>query len=628
MFPIHLVDYFKPISPSIFLLFLVFFFTFEMIGFWFSQKIVHAPSWTRSIWWAFGLGVFICAWFLVNLFVPITQRSVLLVLFTLVIPSFFFYLKHRGWQSLFRTYWLARLAIISFVPLIPLVLIKASLPPYLTDEMAYQYMSPVDLSLATKWSFSGGIYHVIPKSLNLLYHLTFALTKTYALARLFHFLILFTAMLSLFSWLRDRINLVAAFIFWILFFFAPQLILYESATSGYIDIGAASFIFLATITTYEWLIDPNKSTPVPALAFWALALGTKYTAITSFSAQAILVSLYFIFHKTKINLKLNKKLAFNSVIIFLLFGGFWYLKNLVITGNPIYPFLFGCRPLDCVGDQALFSGWTTPVTIRNLPTIFNDILFGWRKLELAFIGALFFSLLHIRHSLKKIDVFLILALMMELFFIKAFAGFYFRYFWHLQFFCYLIIVSHVPKKVVFKPLAILKLAFCLYLVVLASINFIRTTKFAYAQDRLPKIQVDYALQKIDISDWVRIKFPKMHHIALWCDQLEVIQPIKLYRSDPDLIWSSYEGQVRAFMTNCIFSDTGFDPKKDPSTATEQLRSNLRSTDYYISLAKCQKPEEVQPLSHETKWQEFLRQVDNNVVCSIPQLLPHLYRVGE
>ena len=38
----------------------------------------------------------------------------------------------------------------------------------------------------------------------------------------------------------------------------------------------------------------------------------------------------------------SKRLFLKLGLVFLIFGGYWYVKNLVIYGNPIYPFILPC----------------------------------------------------------------------------------------------------------------------------------------------------------------------------------------------------------------------------------------------------------------------------------------------
>ena len=50
-----------------------------------------------------------------------------------------------------------------------------------------------------------------------------------------------------------------------------------------------------------------------------------------------------------------------------LFGGYWGVKNLILSGNPIYPFRFACTgPITCPEPILHHSKWGQPFDLRIL----------------------------------------------------------------------------------------------------------------------------------------------------------------------------------------------------------------------------------------------------------------------
>ncbi len=607
-FPLRLDQFFAPLTLSLAVATAGLLLCWDIIGSAVNAKLIRAPAWTRLGWWLFGWGLFIFAWFIVYQFVPLDKSYIILTLGIVTLACIPAYLRCQGWRSLLlsaRQLWLPLLLLL---PLFPAIWVKSSLPPYLTDEMAYHFISPNDLANSAAWQFSGGIYHVIPKSLNLFFHLMFALWHTYVPARLLHLLMLVSVFATVFIWIKNTFGPLRAWVFWLIFWFWPKQDLITAATSGYVDIATAGFTFWAIVLALDAAISrPYRNLAVVAAA-WALALGVKYSALLAFAAY-LPASLY-------LSLKSQFQKILPALLVFVLLGGFWYVKNLIYTGNPIYPFIFGCRGAECVGNSSFFGDWTTKVSLANLDLIINDLLVGNRKLGMALVISLVLALVSRDTRLRRVNLVLAVGVMGELVLMKYMSGFLLRYFWHLQFAVLLFMVLQTvtgdnDRKVVRWA----KLGLLAFFVLFASVNFWRGIRFALAADRLPRAELAYALGKTDIYAWVDSHFPQMNQVIKWCDQ----QPgqVKLYRVDPDLIWFDYEGMMRVFMTNCQMADLGAD--------LASVKDNYREPFWFASLNPCVAPDQVKYLGHETPWQKQLRQANNQMVCSFTPVLPGLYR---
>ncbi len=69
--------------------------------------------------------------------------------------------------------------------------------------------------------------------------------------------------------------------------------------------------------------------------FYGIALLTSYMAL--YLAPFFVASLVYYFLKAKAPLKVNIERAFVLIFSASLIGGIWYLRNLILLGNPIYP---------------------------------------------------------------------------------------------------------------------------------------------------------------------------------------------------------------------------------------------------------------------------------------------------
>jgi len=112
--------------------------------------------------------------------------------------------------------------------------------------------------------------------------------------------------------------------------------------------------------------------------FYGFALLTSYIAM--YLAPILLIILVIYLVKNKFSLKLNPKGAVLLVISALLISGVWYLRNLVLVGNPIYPnaytFLGGIN-LDPLITQTTFNGIKLSASISffgDQPSFFNNLM--------------------------------------------------------------------------------------------------------------------------------------------------------------------------------------------------------------------------------------------------------------
>lgn len=598
MFPIHLSDYFAPLNFSLVIRIVFIWLIWDVSGSFYANRVLSLPSWTRVSWWMIGLGQSIFVLFILNLFYPLSSRISLISVVLPAVPFIMGYLRDKNLHILLLELKRLALPLLLFCPLIGFLFAKASLPPYQFDEMAYHYLSPFDLANAAPWSFSGGIYQVIPRNLNLLFHLLFSIFKTYSVARLTHFVLFISALLIVYSWLKLRFGILSAVIFWLFVFYTPGQNWVYPSTSGYIDIGTASFVLIGIILAIENVVWGNRDQIHGSLVYFSLALGSKYTSI--------LPSVSYLLPSIARSLKtINRKLLLYTLFVAISVGLFWYLKNIYFAHNPIYPFLFGCQPADCVGGAGLFEGWTTKVVPANFHTILTDLLGGNTKVLSIFAFAVILSVFARPSNLLLTSFMIFSCTAIEFIMMKYFSGFYLRYFFHLRFIALILIASQASLKIrghiIFRYLRVIFIGF---VIVFLMRNIPRQIRYYYRNDLTP-IELNYALNKIDIHAWVKHLHPKTRVAVDWCDKRSELTVLNT--ADPDLIWFDFEGMSRIFMTNCQIKI--YDP-------ADSKRLSFQAKDYYFTITNCRMQDDIKMLGYENSQQKRLRIINNDIVCQL------------
>lgn len=440
---LNLGDFFAPLNIyNVFILF-VFVFCAEVVGYrfvsYFSKTI---PTYLRGSIWLLGLGLIIFLYFLSHFPFPYNGPALIVILITTFILSIRFYLKDKGLKSLVSFFKENKIPLIIILIILPKVIIKASLPPYLWDEMAYHYISPYTLNFEKNWQILNSFYQNLPRLLETLYIALFSLSKTYAISRLIHFMIFISALLSVHTYLRQKFNTWTAILFFIATLFYGENFLLWS-TLGYVDVGTTSFVMISLISFIDFYFLYKKQLLLFSLAFMGMAIGSKYSAITQLLSLSIITLWIFLF-KRKLNF-LKNKLLISSFILLIIMGGYWYIKSFIFTGNPIYPFLFGCKFSSC---ETMSLTYTNVITLSNAQLIFSKVFLGNKFLETMFGISIFLITLMGNSFTRKMLIIIFTFIIVEIVLVRSISGYDVRYFYHWQILAILIIIM---------PLGLLKL---------------------------------------------------------------------------------------------------------------------------------------------------------------------------
>jgi thiol-disulfide isomerase/thioredoxin len=189
------------------------------------------------------------------------------------------------------------------------------------------------------------------------------------LAKLFHWLMLPVCCGALIAFgqrhLTLRVGLLAAVLF------ASIPIVLNEALTAYIDLGYSAFTLLAFFTFATWMQTRERSWLLWSAVCVGFCLGTKYLGALTFGW----LGLWLLGISRQHELKVVRP-ALGFALVSLALGGWWYARNILWTGSPVFPFayeIFGGRGWTAqmakayAADQASFGFDRSPLDILWLP---------------------------------------------------------------------------------------------------------------------------------------------------------------------------------------------------------------------------------------------------------------------
>lgn len=619
---LKLTDFFQPLNLITLSYFFGLFIFFDILGTFLKKKVLRLesnPS-TRILNWLLGFGIFIFLWFLLSLIITPDKYQLLIsigILLCITLPS---YIKEKEGFKFLELLWLFKVPILIIIPFLPAIFVKASLPPYYWDEMAYHFIAPNALATLAPIKYTGGLYGDVPRILDFFWQIIFTLFHTYSVARLFHFTILATSMIYAYAILKKNFGLLTGFLFVFVFFGLPQDIVLTS-TLGYVDVGAYSFLLIAVISAIDFLVNLDKAALFSIFIFWSMNLGTKYTGVSSFVSFLILFLAIIIWKRKILKKFISWKFIIFLVGLFLVFGGYWYVKNFVLFGNPIYPFIFPCLwghySTTCPQTSGFFGDWTLKITLTNAYSILSQLFPKYTTLQGLVLLTPIISFWGSNKKIRLLSYFAFGTVALELLILKYFSGFYIRYHQHMQLYLLLGVILMLVNKYRNKYLKIL-VRFCtLVFVITAVALYIHSIRYD-SWRLLNWSEVNYAIGKTNINQWVNYNFPKMKDTISWCENTPNNEMTPLARLDPDLIWFSYEGLMRVFMVDCNYFSSSL--QGIPPGNVIEVAKDQKMEFWISSLNGCLSDKELSAMKN----QYSLRELNNKIICNSKEIKPHLY----
>jgi len=447
---IKLSDFFSPLGVINISIFFSFIACCEIIGFSLAKTFIKKiPEFLRGAIWLLGLGLIVFFYFLSHFFLPFSFPTIIISLGILLIPSIKIYLEEKGWQSLFLFLRWSRLPFVLLLPILPLVFIKCSLPPYTWDEMAYHYISPYILYHEQVWRFGSSFAENLPRLLETAYIALFSLAKTYTTARLLHLSIFITALMVVYKFLKDNFGQIPALVYFILSAYHSEDLFFQ-ATIGYIDVGTSSLIIIGVICLISFLLKNEIEFLIFGAAFWGMAAGAKYSALTPMVVYLLMVLV--IFFKRRLWKREYLKNYLLAILFFIILGGYWYFKNVIYKGNPFYPFLFEGE-IGRYSKGVVFAWWTTPFSLANASSILLEVLSESRYLVFFLLLSVPLSFLHSEKTVRKLALILVVGFCLEVLIAAQVSNYEPRFFYHWQFLTILLMVLPMTPLFNYKKLA-------------------------------------------------------------------------------------------------------------------------------------------------------------------------------
>src|SRR3989344_19310 len=613
-----LSEYFKPLSLSLILFSALFFVYFDAVGVYVDHLLIKSPKFLRPAFWIYGIGVIVFIWFILRFFVPLKPPYVIASFAPLFIWSLPHYIKNRSWESLILFIRKNSGLLVPLIIIFPILLIKSSLPPYLTDEMQYHFLSPFD-TYNSIWKLDHQSVHPsLPKELDLFFAIPFSLTKTYAPSRLLHFAIFYSAISAIYAWFKSRISAFSSIVFLILFLFLHHD-LPIVATSGYIDYSTAALSAVGVVTMLEFMLTKDTRNLYASFVFSAISFGSKYPSLVPFLASTVLLTVWFI--KTKHYRVIKITNIIRLTLLTILFGGYWYIKNWIYTGNPLFPFLgniFKCDQALCLVTSGIF-GITTPITFSGLPSIAIGITKGHSLYLLLLLPALILILKSKSSSSIKTALFLLSSSLLSFVIIKYFTGYVDRYFYFLQ--IILALSLSVPLSFRCKPTLLKHLhqAYIVLLLTLVGYYSLANIRRIYSiKSYISPQEIRYALGKTDIYDWLKDRHRVTGDIYKWCGE-----PGKkeLILTDEHIIRKAEDGWTYAFNVNCKLSPIEFYEPTPQEELEFLIKQNKRF--FFADRENCRKPE-IFDKSRKDDYGLFRQEIRNLLICNSTETVKNIY----
>jgi len=251
-------------------------------------------------------------------------------------------LKH-SLQNLKLSIWfknkklLSKIALVLFILFIAGNFINCFSPPIERDAMTYHLKMPQSyIKTGSVSPEPNNFFSYFPQLVEMLYTFGLMFSNDYS-SHLIHFYFGILAALAIFLFVR-RISNSEAALFSALAFYSLPLVS-QLSTWAYVDLALCFFTALALYFFLRALEDANWALLKLSAVLFGFAFSIKYLASISLYIVLIISMLHFL------NTKSEKRAAFIKEIIYFLIiltvvALPWYLRNALLTGNPIYPFFY------------------------------------------------------------------------------------------------------------------------------------------------------------------------------------------------------------------------------------------------------------------------------------------------
>ena len=224
------------------------------------------------------------------------------------------------------------------IALMAVNLLNALTPPIGRDALKYHLLMP-QYYIQTGYVHPEptNFYSYFPELVEMLYTFGLILSNDYS-SHILHFYFGILAMLVIFSFVRRISGAGTALLCALTFYSMP--IVSQLSSWAYVDLGLCFFTLLA-LSFFSYALEKMDSLLVILSAsLFGLALGIKYLALISLYAAAILFPIRYLDSEEPSKRLPILRLGICFFIISAIPALPWLLRNVFLTGNPVYPFFY------------------------------------------------------------------------------------------------------------------------------------------------------------------------------------------------------------------------------------------------------------------------------------------------
>lgn len=251
--------------------------------------------------------------------------------------------------------------------------LAALAPPLLWDELAYHL--PQSLQIVSSHSLPANLgdhyfYGNLPKLMEVLFAEGYVLGG-FPLARALHIALFGAFLLFLAGAVSTLFGRRAALVSVLLIVLYRELM--YNASSAYVDAAMVAFEVGALLCLALWLVRRGTAGIGAGALLLGFALSVKYSAL--FMAVFLALALVIVVGVRSRSLTKAGRLAAAAGAVTTVAGGWWYLKNTVLHGNPVYPLYLGHGGVDDETYRALLAS----IAQFRVPRTFTNFLEmpGW-----------------------------------------------------------------------------------------------------------------------------------------------------------------------------------------------------------------------------------------------------------
>ncbi|MDD5618538.1 MAG: hypothetical protein PHG69_05535 [Candidatus Omnitrophica bacterium] len=232
---------------------------------------------------------------------------------------------------------LLKLAVILFVLFLVSNFLNALTPPIERDAMTYHLKMPqsyIKTGYIAPEAFN--IFSYFPQFTEMLYTFGLIFSNDYS-GHLIHLYFGILTALAIFYFVRRISDAETAFFCMLTFYSLP--VVSQLSTWAYADLALCFFSILALGLFSLYLENPNRSFIKLSAVFLAVAFSIKYLAFISLYVFILLFMVNLAKTKQPKRMPLAKD-GLYFLLILAVCAAPWYIRNVLLTGNPVYPFFY------------------------------------------------------------------------------------------------------------------------------------------------------------------------------------------------------------------------------------------------------------------------------------------------